>query len=226
MSENYLATSYNPEKRPFTNYPKKLVKHLIQKNDLKKKSKILDLCCGRGEFINEFINEEFDGYGVDIEDDCLKHFPKIKFSRTNISKEKLPYHDNFFDILFNKSVIEHFHYPENVIKECYRVLKPGGKIITLTPSWIHNQQSFFEDFTHRQPFTKESICELHEVYKFKEVKVNYFIQLPYLWKSNLMSKFLYLISLATRVLMPNFLKKKSKFIFFSKEVMLICTAKK
>ena len=56
-----------------------------------------------------------------------------------------------FDVIYSKSVIEHFYYPEKILKEAYRVLKPGGIIITLTPDWEFIYKSFYEDFTHRTP---------------------------------------------------------------------------
>ena len=29
----------------------------------------------------------------------------------------MPYEDNFFDVIYSKSVIEHFYYPEKILKE-------------------------------------------------------------------------------------------------------------
>lgn len=226
MNKNYLNVIYSPEARPFTSYPKSLIKHLMQKYKIKKGSKILDVCCGRGDFLNEFISAGLDGYGIDIEKECLDYFPKIKFNQLDVETSDFVYEDNYFDIVFNKSVIEHFYNPEKILKECFRVLKPGGIIITLTPSWKHNQVSFYNDFTHKQPFTKESLYDFHRIYGFNDVEVDYFVQLPSLWKNNLISKLVYLISLISRVFLPDLLKKKSKFIFFSKEIMLICKANK
>ena len=226
LSKNYLKNIYDPIQKPFTNYPKNLINFIIKKNTIKDNSRVLDVCCGRGEFLNEFILNGLEGHGVDIDDICLKYFPKIKYHQADLSKDPFPFEDNFFDVIFSKSVIEHFYYPESIIQESYRVLKPGGKIITLTPSWIHNKDSFYDDFTHKQPFNKTSIYDLHKIFQFKEIKADYFIQLPILWNENLFSKLMKFISFLVRVLVPNILKKRFKFVFFSKEIMLICTAKK
>ena len=78
----------------------------------------------RGEFINEFINFGCEGFAVDIDDICLKYFPKIIYKECDLVKDKLPFNDDNFDVVFNKSVIEHFHNPENMLSEAYRVLNP------------------------------------------------------------------------------------------------------
>ena len=223
---NYLNTIYDPNSKPFTDYPKKLIKYLTQKYKIKNNSKILDLCCGRGEFINEFIENGCEGFAIDIDDKCQEYFPKINFKSCDLSKDKLPWNDNTFDVVFNKSVIEHFHTPEHMLSETYRVLKSEGIIITLTPSWTHNMKNFYDDFTHVQPYNLVSLKDSHLIMNFKQVKSEYFIQLPVLWKNNLWSKIMTLISIIIRNLIPDYFKKKSKFINFSKEVMIICTGKK
>ena len=60
--QNYLETIYNVKNRPLTDYPKKLIIHLIKRFKLEKNQKVLELGCGRGEFLNEFTTnfwEEF-----------------------------------------------------------------------------------------------------------------------------------------------------------------------
>lgn len=47
----------------------------------------------------------------------------------------LPFEDNTFDYIFGEHLIEHLTYKDGLrmVKECYRVLKPGGKIRIATP---------------------------------------------------------------------------------------------
>ena len=51
----------------------------MRKFNIENNSKVLDVCCGRGEFINEFINLGLEGHGVDINDNAKKHFPALNF---------------------------------------------------------------------------------------------------------------------------------------------------
>ena len=65
----------------------------------------------------------------------LEIFSDLKFSRVDLEHNNLPYEDETFDIIYSKSFIEHFYYPEKIFQEAYRVLKPEIIIITLTPEW-------------------------------------------------------------------------------------------
>jgi predicted SAM-dependent methyltransferase len=49
-----------------------------------------------------------------------------------------PINDCTFDYLFSEHMIEHFTYPTglNMLKECHRVLKPGGRIRVATPDLL------------------------------------------------------------------------------------------
>jgi SAM-dependent methyltransferase len=45
----------------------------------------------------------------------------------------LPIQNNKVDIIFNIAMLEHSQTPESVVKEMYRVLKPGGKVFSYIP---------------------------------------------------------------------------------------------
>lgn len=226
VQKKYLETIYNEENKPFSDYPKKLINHLIEIANLQQNQKILELGCGRGDFIIEFKKNGLDAYGVDISNFSKNFFPDLKFEEVDLEKDKLPYNDNTFDVVYSKFFIEHFYYPEKIFQEAHRVLKPGGQIITLTLEWQYIYKSFYEDFTHRVPFTNESLKDIHTMNNFKNVKVTSFIQLPILFKNNLLSKILYLTSVITRKFVPDYFRMSNKWIRFSKEIMLLSIARK
>ena len=51
---DYLKIVYSEKRRPYTDYPSKLVKYLYDKFNLKPGMKILEPGCGRGEFLKGF----------------------------------------------------------------------------------------------------------------------------------------------------------------------------
>lgn len=48
--------------------------------------------------------------------------------------KSLPFADESFDLVFHNSVIEHVAKPQDFLRECYRVLRPGGYSVCLTGS--------------------------------------------------------------------------------------------
>ena len=223
--KSYIDVVYESNKKPFTSYPEKLIKHLVKKYNLKKQSKILEMGCGRGEFLNEFTELGMDGFGIDLSNFAKDYCDNAEIKVVDISKEPVPYSDNSFDVVFSKSFIEHFYYPETVFKEAYRILKPSGILINLTPEWKYIYKSFYDDYTHRTPFNKKSLEDIHHVVGFKEVKVQSFKQLPILWSENLIIRNTFsVMSELTRLLVPENFRMTNKWLRFSKELMLLSSA--
>lgn len=223
----YIDVVYSAEKKPFSDYPSKLIKELVKKYEIDLNSTILELGCGRGEFLNEFTNLGLKGYGTDVSGYAKDFCKNAEIKISDITKEKLPYPDNHFDIVYSKSFIEHFYYPEIVFEEAYRVLKPSGMFINLTPEWKFIYKTFYEDYTHRTPFTEKSLIDIHSIYGFKNIKVESFKQLPILWSSNFFLRNIFkFLSELTRIFVPDYFKMKSKWIRFSKEIMLLSFATK
>ena len=54
-SSNYVDVIYNSNVKPFTNYPAKLFNYLIKRYKLVKNSTLLELGCGRSEFLKELM---------------------------------------------------------------------------------------------------------------------------------------------------------------------------
>ena len=215
----YLEVTYG--NKPFTDYPSALARHLKETYHVKPNSRLLDLGCGRGEFLRGFVQLGIEGYGIDQSDAAKAVCPAASIQVGSL-EGKLPYEDNFFDVVFSKSVVEHFYYPENILGEVYRILKPNGLVITMTPDWAYNVICFHEDFTHRTAFTLQSLDDIHKVCHFRNVITERFIQLPIIWKMPIL-KF---TTILCRKLIPDSFKKYSKFVRFSKEIMLITVAYK
>ncbi len=102
--------------------------------DQHKKIKLLDLGCGTGRFTIP-IAKKFNYYviGADNSSDMLER-AKSKDGSEKISWElqdatALSYEDNYLDVVFISHLLHHFDQPDRVIRECYRVLKPGGLVL-------------------------------------------------------------------------------------------------
>ena len=130
---DYVDVIYNEHDRPLTTYPNRLARYLFDRYGIKSGQRFLDIGCGRGEFLRGFIDCGVQGYGVDRSLAAKKYCPEAELRTTDLEKDGIPYEDNCFDVIYSKSVIEHFHNPEKLAQEMFRVLKPGGLAITLCP---------------------------------------------------------------------------------------------
>ena len=215
MANNYLSVVYDEKSHPYNDYPKKLCAYLFQSFGLKKGMKMLEPGCGRGEFLNNFKDLGLDVVGVDISLEAANFKNDLDVRLCDVESEELPFEDNVFDVIYSKSFIEHLHYPERYLEEAYRVLKPGAIFITLVPDWESNYKIYFDDFTHRTPFTNIGLEDAYKMYGFSKVNVFKFRQLPIVWKYPKLNYFCEAIS----PLIP--VRTKNKFFRWSRELMLI-----
>lgn len=208
----YNETIYPARKDTYT---PKLCKYLMQR--FFRGQRLVDLGCGTGVHIKEFKRDILDCMGVDKKD-CNLEYEELPIS--NIIHPK-----GYFDNAFCKSVIEHINNPDNLIKQTYRILKPEGVFVIMTPDWKSQMSHFWDDYTHVHPYTRKSLMNLFKIHGFKNVGCEYFYQLPYIWKYPWLSFIPKIISI-----LPDSLKwkddsmsngKDRKWIRFSKEKMLL-----
>jgi len=221
--QDYISVVYNERDRPLTHYPERLTRYLFDRFDMRPGDNLLDVGCGRGEFLRGFIDCGVCGFGVDQSRAAANYCKDAELLISDVENDGIPYKSNFFDVVYSKSVIEHFYYPERLVSEIFRVLKPGGIVITLCPDWKFNYRTYFEDYTHRTPFMQSSLRDILLIHGFENVLVEHFRQLPILWGTG---KWLLPLAEITRIMMPSNLKPYSKWVRFAKEIMLLSCATK
>jgi len=231
MLSDYVNIMYPKDDK--NQYPDHLCEYLynrFMKRYDKKKIRFLDIGTGRGTHLTRFMKHvKGDFYGIDLEKSKI---PGAKIKSCNLENQPLPFEDDFFDIIFSKSVIEHVKNTENFMREIYRVLKPAGVLILMAPDWQSQMKNFYDDHTHVKPFTKKSLESALRIHNFKNIEVDLFIQLPIVWRY---PKLKYLCSVISFIFPEDFKWKKScqgrntndrKIIRFSKEKMLLSVCSK
>jgi len=100
--------------------------------------KILDVGCGNGYVLENFAKHGGITHGVDITpmsiELCQRRFEYAGILRGDFrvaNAEDLPYPDNYFDCVTSMGVLHHVPDTEKAVKEIYRVLKPGGRLIVM-----------------------------------------------------------------------------------------------
>ncbi len=190
MLVDYLELTY--KHLPFTMYPYKLTEYLCKRFDIKKGSKILDVGCGRGEYIAGFLAKDMDAYGCDLSDYSLRCFPDLLKNR--FYKDSLLYLGFLFDydVIFSKSFFEHIFNYEDMIRCMYDKTKIGGLCIAMVPDYECCMKGFYGDFDHKKPWMQSSLKELFEWTGFKDVQCEKLLTYPPLWE-NPWKKYLYKI---------------------------------
>ena len=108
--------------------------------------KLLDAGCGTGWFSKLACQRGARVTSMDLGEKLLSKVAlKCQSQRVIGSILDMPFDDNSFDIIISSEVIEHVPEPAKALKELFKVLKPGGKLILTTPNkfwyfaiWIAN----------------------------------------------------------------------------------------
>ena len=227
----YLETIYFADEYAPDTYPQRLCNFLTERYFGKEGDSprsLLDIGSGKGNHLVGFSRNGLIVKGLDKRKECIEILPDFDIRECDLEKDPFPFEDDYSDFVFSKSVLEHVHNTENIVKETYRVLKPGGITVQLTPDWATDYKYFWDDPTHVKPFTRKGLQDAFKFEGFIDVKCEGFYQLPFLWKHPRLSFIRRIVSL-----LPDSLKWKDEeelvqrvLIRHSKERMLLLSARK
>lgn len=142
------------------------------------RKEILDIGCGRGEFLELLVANGHKGLGIDLSDSMLeiareKGLECLKDDALAFLKNRPA---ASLDGIFSSQVIEHFQpeYLHRVISESFRTLRPGSPLLleTINPlSLFALSRIYFLDPTHRQPLHPEYMRYLMASSGFSAVEI-------------------------------------------------------
>jgi len=99
-----------------------------------KKGRLLDVGTGFGFFLMEMKNKGWEVAGVEISKKAIDYARDVLGLTVHLGPaERIGFPDNYFDALTGFYVIEHLPYPLVFLRECYRILKPGGLLLLRYP---------------------------------------------------------------------------------------------
>ena len=94
----------------------------------------LDLGCGTGEMLKLILQEDThkELCVIDLSEKMLAVAKSKLPEQVKLilgDSESLPFSDNAFDVVYCNDSFHHYPAPQNVLREVYRVLKPGGTFL-------------------------------------------------------------------------------------------------
>lgn len=138
---------------------------------------VLDIGCGRGEFLELLKEHEIPGMGIDINKEMVNYCNSKDLNA--VQEDAIIYlrllNDNHLDGIFSDQVIEHFtpEYLIRLLNQSYRTLKPEAYIVLgtvniLNPSGLVN---FFVDPTHISPIHPEYLKFFLHTVGFRDIDI-------------------------------------------------------
>jgi O-antigen chain-terminating methyltransferase len=130
---------------------------------------LLDLGCGRGEWLELLKDNGFNGRGVDTNRMMVKLCQELELDvrESDVVSYLSELKNNSIDVITGFHIIEHLLFKTMIylIDEIYRILTPGGFVIFETPNpenIIVGSCSFYIDPTHINPIPLESLKHILE----------------------------------------------------------------
>lgn len=153
--------------------------------------KILEVGCGRGEFLAAMKARGYDIVGVEpdiYKHDLIKENAKnagVQVAAIHSPGEKLPFDSGTFDFIYCNNVIEHCKDPILLLEESSRVLKPQGlmyftvinrlgfrdphyhlNFLNWLPRWLAEKYIILRGRSKKLVHPTESINKLSEMHYF------------------------------------------------------------
>lgn len=143
----------------------------------KKCKNVLDIGCGRGEFLELLKDNKIKGSGIDIDDSMIAECRRKKLEVYKVDlfdyllKSKTNYHDGIIAL----QVVEHLNSQrvQNFVKLCFDKVKKNGYVIfeTVNPICPQALSYFWADLTHEKPIVPQVLRHIFKQYGFSQVDI-------------------------------------------------------
>lgn len=141
--------------------------------------RVLDLGCRSGALTKHFLDGN-SVVGLDVDATALEKAATLGIEPVQANVEDaLPFEDASFDAVVAGELLEHLQFPDALVSEIRRVLRPGGTLVGSVPNAfrIQSRLRFMrgdapeDDPTHLRMFSPDAMREL--LGAFEEVEIDF-----------------------------------------------------
>ena len=139
--------------------------------------RLLEVGCGGGKMLKRMAELGWQVEGLDSDPIAVEKARGDGLQVHHGTLEAQEYPQSHFDAITMCHLIEHVYHPLRLLEQCYRILKPGGSLVIVTPnieSWGHRM--FGRDWRGLEPprhlhiFTMQSLLRLTEHAGFQKLR--------------------------------------------------------
>lgn len=151
-----------------------------------RQAELLEVGCGDGSFTRSLADFSDRVTGIDVSAEQVavnaKKLPQICFLAHDLA-EPMPFAENRFAGIWCSEVLEHLFDPAFALREMFRVMRPGGKLLVTVPyhgffknvgialfAWDHH---FDPEYPHIRFFTKNTLGRLARKAGFSEIETSW-----------------------------------------------------
>jgi O-antigen chain-terminating methyltransferase len=141
---------------------------------------VLDIGCGRGEFLELLVEHGISGRGIDIDEDMVRFCKSrdLKAEKLDAIDYLSQLEDKSLDGIFIDQVVEHLDpdYLIRMISLCYTKMLFGGYIVieTVNPLSLVSFANFYMDMSHKRPIHPETLKFLIRAAGFREAVAQFY----------------------------------------------------
>lgn len=107
---------------------------------------LLDVGCGAGVFCQRMQDLGWQVTGVDFDAEAVDTARKSGLDVRYGNLQSADFPDNSFNAITLNHVIEHVYDPIPLLRECYRILKPNGRLVVVTPNSLSRGHQKFGSY--------------------------------------------------------------------------------
>jgi 2-polyprenyl-3-methyl-5-hydroxy-6-metoxy-1,4-benzoquinol methylase len=140
--------------------------------------RLLDVGCGSGEWLASMSDLGWTVEGVDFDEQAVEAARRRGVKAVHGTLEEQQFAARSFDVVTVNHVIEHVPDPCSLLRECRRLLKPGGRLVVATPNCKSLGHSLFKESwrgleppRHLQILSPLAMSRYLSEAGFKQVKV-------------------------------------------------------